>query len=401
MADYQYLSNNGVIVPDTAETLEAVRDEFRSAFGRDLDVSPETPQGVLITAETKARDAVIKNNASLANQINPNLAGGIFLDAIWALTGGKRVAAMPSVLRGVVLTGRPGTVVKAGIQVRAGTDGPIFELTGSLILNANGLAHGTFQALENGPIAVQESALDTIVTPVLGLETVTNPQSAEVGRAEESDQASRLRRRNTLALQGVALPEAIISGLYDKTRINGVKSLSFLENVTNEPMLVEGVTLRPHSVYACVDGGRDDEVAAMLLEKKSLGCGWNGQIKVEIQEPLSGQFYPVQFDRPERVTIWVKATIRNIKAVADPSRTARESMLAYANGEMNGEQGFVVGGDVSAFELAGAINRNTPALYVTNILVSQDGQNYSTEEIRIAVNQIAILQTGTIEVVVT
>lgn len=34
MADYQYLSNNGVIVPDTAETLEAVRDEFRSEIGR-------------------------------------------------------------------------------------------------------------------------------------------------------------------------------------------------------------------------------------------------------------------------------------------------------------------------------------------------------------------------------
>lgn len=61
-------------------------------FGQDLDISPETPQGVLITMETENRDAIVRNNAELANQINPDLAGGVFLDAIWALMGGARDA---------------------------------------------------------------------------------------------------------------------------------------------------------------------------------------------------------------------------------------------------------------------------------------------------------------------
>lgn len=401
MADYQYITNNGTIVSDTAETLENVREEFRNAFGRDLDVSPETPQGVLITAETKARDAIIKNNAALANQINPNIAGGIFLDGIWALTGGYRVAAKPSVLYNVALSGRASTIVPEGTQVGVQENGAIFELTSSVILNEKGQASGTFQAIENGPIAVPSYALNTIITPVLGLETVTNPQPAEIGCAEESDHAARLRRKKTLALQGVSLPEAIISGLYDATKIKGIKSLSFIENVENTPLTVDGITLKPHSVYACVNGGRDEDIARQLLDKKSLGCAWNGNITINVTEPFSGQTYPVSFDRPKPVSIWAKVTIRNIKSSPDPALVVREAMIAYANGDMQDEQGFVVGGDVSPFELAGAINRNMPALYVSSLQVSKDGQNYSTNEIKIAVNEIAVLLPGTIEVTIT
>lgn len=96
MANYGYVTSTGVIVPDTSTTLDQVRSEYRAAFGDDLDTSAETPQGVLITAETESRDAVARNNADLANQINPNLAGGVFLDAIWQLTGGQRVRATPT-----------------------------------------------------------------------------------------------------------------------------------------------------------------------------------------------------------------------------------------------------------------------------------------------------------------
>ncbi|EJF89123.1 baseplate J/gp47 family protein [Bartonella tamiae] len=399
MADYRYLVNNGTIVPDTAETLEEVREEFRNAFGSDLDVSPETPQGVLITAETKARDSVIKQNAALANQINPNLAGGIFLDSIWALTGGKRVAATPSILRAVRLYGQPGTLIASGTQARIGHDGPLFELIQSVMLDEKGEADGTFQALENGPISVAPKALDTIVTPILGLENISNPLAAEIGQALKSDQEARLRRRKTLALQGVALPEAIISGLYDKKNLKGVKSLSFLENTSNQPLKIDGVTLAPHSIYACVDGGRDDEIAAQLLHKKSLGCGWNGAITVDVKDPIGGQIYPVSFDRPERIKIWAKVSLRNTKASIDPFRIVRDAMLQYARGELEGEEGFLVGSNVSSFELASAINAKMPAIYVSNLLISKDGRTYTTEEIPIAINQIAFLTAGTIEVI--
>lgn len=114
MADYGFIVETGVIVPDTSDQLAQVQSEYRTAFGDDLDVSPETPQGVLIAAETESRDSVARNNAALANQINPNLAGGVFLDALWALTGGARFVATPSVIRGVELGGVPGAIIPEG-----------------------------------------------------------------------------------------------------------------------------------------------------------------------------------------------------------------------------------------------------------------------------------------------
>lgn len=395
MANYKYIASNGVIVPDTGETLEQVRDEFRNAFGQDLDVSDETPQGVLITAETLARQAMIENNAALANQINPNQAGGIFLDAIWALTGGARVKATPSIIRDCVLTGRPSTIIPAGSLARCGADGAIFKLVSAVIIGNDGTITGTFQSVDLGAITAPKNALQTIVTGVLGWETVNNPNAAELGRTEESDMAARARRRVTLGLQGVALPEAIISGLYD---VEGVKSLKFLENTTNENMTVESVTLTPHSIYVCIDGGTDNDVAWALLQKKSLGCGWNGKVSVDVVEPLSGQAYRVKFDRPKSINIYAKVFIRSTSAISDPALVVREAILQYANGDMEGEQGFIVGNSVSPFELAGAINRNYPTLFVSNLLLSTDGSNYSTNEVKIKVDEKAVIANGSIQV---
>ena len=82
---YDYVATTGVIVPDTAVIQTQVQDEYLAAFGSDLNISPSTPQGILITTETLARSSVADNNATLANQINPNESGGIFLDALLAL----------------------------------------------------------------------------------------------------------------------------------------------------------------------------------------------------------------------------------------------------------------------------------------------------------------------------
>src|SRR3982751_47655 len=93
MADYQYLTSTGTVVPDTSQLLSELQTEFRQIFGQDLVVSADTPQGVLITALALARAAVVTNNAALANMLNPNLAIGVYLDAIMALTGMERTVA--------------------------------------------------------------------------------------------------------------------------------------------------------------------------------------------------------------------------------------------------------------------------------------------------------------------
>lgn len=397
MADYEFIVSTGAVVPDTSDLQDQVVAEYKEAFGADLVTTPDTPQGVLITAEVLARDAVARNNAALANQINPDLAGGVFLDAIWALTGGARIAASRSIVTGVVLGGVPNTIVPAGSQARVGETGPVFETTGTVQIGSGGTTTATFQSVDYGAIAAPAGELDRIVSGVLGWETVTNPNPATLGREEESDLAARRRRRATLALQTVALPEAIVSGLFD---LDGVRSVLFRENVTDAPLVIEDQTLDPHSIFVCVAGGTDADVAAELLARKSLGAGWNGTTVVNVVEPVSGQEYEVKFQRPEAVPIYASVTVRQGAEISDPVALVRSAIVSYANGEMEGQEGFVIGADVSPWELAGAVNIGAPGLYVQSVQIGLDPFSLSTASIPITISQIAEIFAGSIAVVV-
>lgn len=395
MADFSYIESTGTVLPDTDDLLTTVQGEFRNALGDQLSLDPATPQGRLIATEVDARDTFLRNMAALANQINPNLAGGAFLDAIWALTGGQRIAATRSVVPAVQLNGVPGTLIPAGTQAQTAA-GALFESLSDVTLDGTGAAAVDFRALEYGPVPAAIGALNVVVSGVLGWETVTNPAAAVLGRDQESDLSSRQRRRVTLALQGVALPEAIISGLYDT---EGVKSLAFRENVTDSTQIIDGITLVEHSIWACVDGGADADVAAALLAKKSLGANWNGGVTVNVTDPASGQVYPVKFDRPTPVPIKARATVRATGVVADPAAVVRAAMVAYAAGEIDGERGFVVGQAASPFELAGAVNITTPGVYVQNMEIATLAGTVAPAEVPIALDEIATLNANNIEVV--
>lgn len=397
MADYQYINDTGLIVADTGDLQAEVEAEYKSVFGQDLVVTPNTPQGVLITAEVTARANVVRNNAALANQINPNLAGGVFLDAIWALTGGQRIAATASVIPSVSLLGLAGTLIPAGSQASL-ADGTLFESVSDVTLDGGGNGSVDFQAVDTGPISAEINTLTQIVTPVLGWDSVTNPTAATLGRSEESDVASRARRKLTLGLQGDALPVAITSALYDTLN---VRSLTFRENVADTTEVIDGVSMVAHSIFVCVDGGTDLDVATTLLAKKSGGCAWNGSTSVDVVEPASGQTYTVLFERPTPVPIQVKVTVRNQSSLIDVESAVRQAVMDYAQGLIAGEPGLVVGASVSPFEIAGAVNQENPGIYVQKCEVSLlSPTSWTTDEIAISITEIATLELGNIIVVV-
>jgi hypothetical protein len=402
---YQYLDTTGVVVPQTSGLLADVQGEYQSVFGADLIVTPDTPQGVLATAEALARSEVVANNAALANQINPNIAGGVFLDAIMALTGMQRTVATPTVVTNVTLSGIAGTVIAAG-SLAATSAGDQFQSVSTVTLGSSGTAIVNFQSVATGAIPCAGSALATIVSNILGWETVTNnpsgsPASATtLGSTTQSDQAARALRQNTLAFQGVSLAEAITSALY---ATEGVTSLTFQENVAASTQTINGISMVAHSIYACVAGGTDLAVATALLENKSSGCAWNGGTTVSVVEPASGQTYSVAFDRPTAVGILVRVTSPN-----GNSANIIQSILNYAgglieitgtNGVVSNVPGFVVGADVSPFEIAAAIVSENPGTYVSKVEISLTSPvTYSTDIIALNVNQQAFTQASYITV---
>ena len=389
---YEYIVATGTIIPDTSSILGDTQVEYQAVLGADLVVTPDTPQGVLIVGETASRADVVKNNAALANQINPNINGGVYQDSVAALLGLQRKAAQKSIIPAVVLSGVAGTTVPAGTQAQS-TAGDVFESLTAAVIGIGGTVAVDFVSLVSGPVNCPINALTQVLTNITGWETVTNPNAAVVGATTQSDQSFRAYRNNTLGIQGVALPVAITSALY---AVEGVTSLTFRENVAATTQVIDGISLVAHSVWACVRGGSDLDIAAALLENKSNGSNWNGATTVNVVEPSSGQTYQVKFQRPTEVPILIKVTTPNGDAA-----NIKQAVLDYVGGNLDGFEGWKVGSDALTFEIAGGITSVYPSTLITKVeitLASSPG-TFSTNNIVIDLDEIATTELSYITVV--
>lgn len=392
---YDYITSTGVIVPDTSTVLAEVQAEWQAVFGADLDLTPSTPQGLMIAAETLSRIGVARNNADLANQINPNLATGVFLDAIASLSNMTRTPATHTTVTATV-TGNVGTIIYAGALAETAA-GDLFECTTSTTIPASGTIDAPFQSVETGPIPCAAGALSVITEGILGWSTITNAAAGTLGVVTQSDTSFWLDRKNTLAKQGISTVEAIISALY---ATDGVLSLSFRENTAATTQVIDGISMVAHSIYACVYGGTDADVAAALFTNKTGGAAYNGTTSVPATDPVSGQAYTVLFDRPTEIPVLSKITVRLAGASGDPSAAIKQAVLDYAQGNIQGEPGFVVGGSVSPFELSAAAMGIAGVYVVTSEVALASSGVFQSTEIAIAIDEIATITLASVSVVI-
>ena len=398
MAIYNYYDTTGLIVPDTSTLLTQVQDEFKIAFGTDTIVTSDTPQGVLITGETSARVAVVNNNANIANQINPNYAGGLFLDALCSLMGIYRAAATFTTIPAVTVSGIPFTQLVAGIVAKS-VNGDLFASDNAVQLNSSGVATVGFTALQSGTIQCAAGELNQVVTGVLGWEGVTNTQGADfIGSPRQSDDSLRAARLRRLALYGKSSAEAQISGLWS---IQGVIGVQFRENDASVNQTIDTIPMVPHSIWACVDGGSDTAIATSLLNNKTDGAAWNGAVIVPVVEPYSGQTYTVKFDRPVLVPLICSVTVRQGTYTGDLQLAVRKAINDYVLGNLAGFAGFVVGADASPFELSSAITTECQGAIVTNVMLALlSGGTLAPATVPMLINQKATLQPEQISVTV-
>lgn len=395
MADYDYydlVTSQGLIVPDTAEIKKDVEAVFKEVFGAELDVSPATPQGRLIEVNALSRINTVRFNALVANQINPNVATGAFLDAIAALTDCYRSGATQSRVT-ATLTGADGTVVPAGVIARTSA-GDDFYLENDVTLALDGKGTGVFLSMEKGPVPAPANSLNTIIDGILGWETVTNDLGAVLGADEQSDRDFRIMRYRTL-FTGAGYTGAMESALW---RVPNVTGVLVMDNRTNETVVKNDVSLKPHSVYAAVYGGADEDVALALYKTKTVGADYNGDTTVTVRDPSNGRSYTVVFQRPKEVDIEVTVTVEAASVVPNVKEAVKEAVLDYALGRLDNMKGLNIGADVSPFEIGGAVACRVPGIYVKSVAIARLNETPAKEEIAIKGDEIARIAAGAITV---
>lgn len=394
MASNYIFTNNGIVIPDTADLKEDVQNEYKAAFGADLSVEDSTPQGRLIDIETNARANVVENNVLIANAINFNLASGLLLDAWGANFGLTRGAAKSSSVTATI-TGVAGTTISAGSQASTQA-GDVFYLENQITIPVSGTIDAIFLSLEKGAILCPAESLTVIVDGTLGWETITNTNPATLGNLRESDASFKQRFYDAGLFSGMSLIEDYDNALMD---VENVISARVIENGEDASKVIDAnVTLLKHSVYACVDGGNDNDVAMALFTRKSAGANWTGltgqTVTVDVVDPTYGDTYTVEFNRPTQVDVYTAIVL---SAGTNTSGTLQDDVKNTINDYINSHK---IGEDVTVLQIAQAVSSGVPGIQLASIEIGTTQGSLSTSDITVYLNEVVKSQLSNITVTI-
>lgn len=387
-SNYTYLDNAGIIVPDTSDIKETVQNEYQEALGTDLSLDDTTPQGRLIDIETDARTNVIENNAFIANLFNYKMSYGLFLDAMGANFGLYRDAAQSSIVTATI-TGVANTVIPANSQAQTQA-GDIFYAENSITIPASGTVTATFLSLEKGAIPCAVNSLTKIIDGTLGWETITNLSPAILGSEKQSDESFKNEFDNNGLFTGTSILEDYKNEL---GKVPNVISSFVIDNGESSSIVYDTVTIAPHSVYACVDGGTNSDVAYALFRRKSAGSGWAGtDVTFTVTDTQYNVPYTVKFDRPDPISIYYDVEYDiGTSSAANPNEAITTAILNYTNT-------LKVGEDVLPLQVAAAINEQVSGIRLTSLKLGTTQGSLSTTDVTIHINEVAKTTTAYITV---
>lgn len=246
---------------------------------------------------------------------------------------------------------------------------------------------GEVVAQETGPIEQQAGTITTIVTPVLGWDSVTNPVAATPGRLRETDEELRLRFRNTKFERATNTLNAIYSAILN---VEGVEEVVIYENDTD---VTDSFGVPPHSFLPIVSGGLSTDIANAIWENKPIGILSDGNTVVSIND-IQGFAHDVAFSRPDPVVIYIEIPLtKDSDYPANGDDLMKSALIEYF------KENFNIGDDVIYSRLFTPIN-SIPGHYVSgSIGIGTNPMTLGSSNITIDFDEIASLSDVNITIV--
>ena len=162
-----------------------------------------------------------------------------------------------------------------------------------------------------------------------------------VGQDVESRTAFEKRRFDSVAGNSAGMLASVRGAVLV---IANVLDVYTTENFSDSDLLVDGVTLKAHSLYVCVAGGDADAIAQAIFTRKSPGCAMSGNTTVIVYDSNAGyaQPYPsyqITYQIANPQTFIMNVTIVNSTHVPSTAVTAiKNAILAAWAGDDGGSR---------------------------------------------------------------
>ena len=242
---------------------------------------------------------------------------------------------------------------------------------------------GEVVAVESGIIEQPANTIDTILTPMLGWDSVNNPVAATPGEDRETDEELRLRFRNGKFDRATNTLDAIYSALINT---DGVTEVTIYENDTS---VVDGNGVPAHSFLPIVSGGLSTDIANAIWDNKPIGILSYGNTTVSISD-VQGFPHDISFSRPDPVVIYISMNITtDVNFPPNGNDAIKSALIEYFTAN------FGTGDDVIYSRLYTPIN-SIVGHEVVSLTIGTSPAPVGTSNIVIAFDEIASLNTTNI-----
>lgn len=251
------------------EYYDDLSEILRKAFGDDVNLTVETPQGQLIELLSRyLADLDLFGVETIAN-LDFNQASEWMLDRYGSLIDLPRREGTYTQIE-AIFRGTPFFLITEGLRLSA-ENGRTVVLTKRLRLDKDGIGIGILNSTTSGAIDIPSGSweLEKMVPFLRDITEIVSPRSSVMGRDRETDADYRRRYLQTIQQHIYGTSGGLEAAL---RLLPGVSYASVIENLSHSPLEIdENITIPTGGFVVIVGGGNGSEITQLISNFRSIG----------------------------------------------------------------------------------------------------------------------------------
>lgn len=366
------------------ESIESAYKELFNKIFPNINTEPSTPIGQIITHLTEQDTATITAIQDLINYFF--LGGNANLLDIWAYNQYR--ATRKQGINGnalIDIQGEPHTKINKGFTI---SDGELrYILDKDISIGENGKAQALFSAEFPTEKISLANTITQIVTNIVGVEKVNNPNPSTAGIPKESDSAFYYRCQKYGSLFKNSSFSSILANI---ANLHGVEKIGGYENTTKQEITKNGFKIDPFSFVIVVKGGDSHEIAEKIAQSKPPGAGMMGD--TEIKLIINNKEIIYKFQRPTETPMKAEISVQtDINSPSIYAEQVKQAVINYINA-------LEIGDYITQPALSQQITKETSGFQIQDVKIGRKSASVGYNPIQLNLDELATISTADIQV---
>jgi len=316
------ITDAGPIAPTYYEIVDYFKTKYKEIYGEDAYLENDSQDGQLLGVFSRAIADVNAVLVDVYSSFSPKTARKDALSRNVAINGISRQIPTFSTVD-LEISGSPGTEIAKGYALdRNGTQWMFPDL---VTIPESGMVVITAKAKKPGAILAMSNTVTIIGKPTRGWKGVNNPATSSLGMPVESDEKLRQRQALSVAIPSQSKTDSIKGGIFSLAGVSRCKTYE------NDHDSINNLGIPAHHLCVVVAGGDANEIAGIMRAKKSLGCGWYGNVNVTVINAF-GDEEIVAIYRPNIVSIGFKLNVMgSSEYTKEIENNIKDNLADYVN----------------------------------------------------------------------